>query len=853
MANKTRPEGDQYFPEFWAANRVIGELELAAIKAEKIIGQLTNAQIKSLESGKITGQLTNEQIKEIEAAKIAGQLTNAQIKELEAAKIVGKIVNAQIESIQAVKVTGLLTNAQIESIAAFKVTGLLTNAQIESIAAFKVTGLITNAQLEAIAATKITGLITTAQIQEIEAAKVAGQLTNEQLKEIEAVKVTFKQTRTNYVTQPDFETGGTGMWQPYSAGKSAIEIVATEAKFGTHSLRVHPAEAGGGAQTAIVLGITPSKTYTSSLWVKGPIGSKIRFLFREITEANATVGTTETQPTFTGEWQQISLTRAFGATGVRFQMFFIEIGGPFEFFLDGVLVEQATKAGTFFPTLEQIEANEATYLGEAGGSQSIYKPLGLPVTGELVGQIVETQIGPEAISTPKLKALAITAEKLAAESVIAGKIAASAVTAEKIAALAVTAGKLAAESVEAGKIAVGAVTAEKVAALAITAEKLAAESVIAGKIAVGAITAEKVAALAITAEKLAAESVEAGKIKAEAVTTAKIQALAITAVKLAAESVEAGKIQAEAVTTAKIQALAITAAKIAAETIEAANIKAEAITVNKLGALSVTAAKLAVGAVEANKILANAVTAEKILAESVTAVKIAAGAISAEKIAAGAVTAGKIAVEELSAITAHLGKIETGTLETVTIKAATIEMKVETAKTAVNAIRWFEGATEGGAVQVNTVGGIKNYLMVIESVGALKTATLELWSRRKTAGEGAILAKVEAKVAAGGTCIIDEEEKSQFLQLGGLPAKKKITTGKTELEWPGATKFTTAKEIEHGLGIEPAQVIATAFNNVSITVACTVKTATKITLRAGNWAGEPAAGEKVTVHWIAIG
>src|SRR6476646_11939457 len=89
-------ESDQFMPEYWPANRIIGKLEKALVKAENILGEITSAQIKSLEAGKVSGQLTNAQIKEIEAAKITGQLTNAQIKEIEAAKITGLISETQI-------------------------------------------------------------------------------------------------------------------------------------------------------------------------------------------------------------------------------------------------------------------------------------------------------------------------------------------------------------------------------------------------------------------------------------------------------------------------------------------------------------------------------------------------------------------------------------------------------------------------------------------------------------------------------------------------------------------------------------------------------------------------------------
>jgi hypothetical protein len=61
---------------------------------------------------------------------------------------------------------------------------------------------------------------------------------------------------------------------------------------------------------------------------------------------------------------------------------------------------------------------------------------------DLAGQITETQISDDAISTPKLKANAVTAQKILAEAVTADKLAANSVTAAKIQAGAVSADKI---------------------------------------------------------------------------------------------------------------------------------------------------------------------------------------------------------------------------------------------------------------------------------------------------------------------------------------------------------------------------------------------------------------------------
>lgn len=158
-------ESDQFFPEYWPANKLIGILEGVLVKAEDIIGQLKSAQIESLEAPKITGLLTSAQIQEIEAAKIAGQLTNAQISELSATKIIGQLVDSQIAELTAGKIKGLLSSAQIEAIEATKITGQLTSAQIKELEAAKISGQISHAQIavEAVTAINIAALTITAE------------------------------------------------------------------------------------------------------------------------------------------------------------------------------------------------------------------------------------------------------------------------------------------------------------------------------------------------------------------------------------------------------------------------------------------------------------------------------------------------------------------------------------------------------------------------------------------------------------------------------------------------------------------------------------------------------------------
>ena len=147
---------------------------------------------------------------------------------------------------------------------------------------------------------------------------------------------------------------------------------------------------------------------------------------------------------------------------------------------------------------------------------------------KLTGQIIETQIADDSISTPKLAAGSVNTAKLAAGAVVADTIAANAVTAVKLAAEAVEADKIAANAVTTSKLDANAVTTEKLDALAVTAGKLAAGAVVAGKLAANAIVANDgvigTAAIAdaqiidLNANKINAGSIAAERMEANIVT-----------------------------------------------------------------------------------------------------------------------------------------------------------------------------------------------------------------------------------------------------------------------------------------------------------------------------------------------
>jgi hypothetical protein len=80
----------------------------------------------------------------------------------------------------------------------------------------------------------------------------------------------------------------------------------------------------------------------------------------------------------------------------------------------------------------------------------------------------------------------------------------------------------------------------------------------------------------------------------------------------------------------------------------------------------------------------------------------------------------------------------------------------------------------------------------------------------------------------------------------------KQTFGSTEIEFPGGSVATTAKEIAHGLGTTPTSVILTAANS-AVNLAATVVGGTNFTVLGEHIQGAlPAAGTKIKIYWVAL-
>jgi hypothetical protein len=177
-------------------------------------------------------------------------------------------------------------------------------------------------------------------------------------------------TRRNLCTNPNFETDTAG-WAVTGTGS----IARSTAQFNDGAASVAATCPGAGATLEGVsmnsVTVAPSVAYTGSAYVKATVGTTMQLLLREHNAADGTIAATTTSFTATGGWDRISATATFSALGVKARVAVrTNAAVAITFYVDDVLLEQASSVGTHFPTTAQLASGEAGWLGTANASAS---------------------------------------------------------------------------------------------------------------------------------------------------------------------------------------------------------------------------------------------------------------------------------------------------------------------------------------------------------------------------------------------------------------------------------------------------------------------------------------------------
>lgn len=159
---------------------------------------------------------------------------------------------------------------------------------------------------------------------------------------------------TNLVADPSFETAS-GLWA-LASGATLTRSTAAARDGDMGLLIAAAASAGSGAVSpagAAAWSCAASTTYTAAVYVRAAaaadVGKTVQLSLLEVTNAGATVGTTTATIVLTAAWQRLSATRAFGATGVRFQVKVTNASATaFNFHADQVQTIAEASASNYF-------------------------------------------------------------------------------------------------------------------------------------------------------------------------------------------------------------------------------------------------------------------------------------------------------------------------------------------------------------------------------------------------------------------------------------------------------------------------------------------------------------------------
>jgi len=153
--------------------------------------------------------------------------------------------------------------------------------------------------------------------------------------------------RRNYIPNPSFEINTTG-WTASAGG--TLTRVSTQYIQGSFSGQL-VATANNASLSTGALAVESLATYVFSVWVRGEAGKNVDVQLVELDSVSAEVGrTTSTALSTNGTWQRISVSRAFGSTGVN-AVCVVRNGtgnANHTFFIDGAMFEGGASVADYF-------------------------------------------------------------------------------------------------------------------------------------------------------------------------------------------------------------------------------------------------------------------------------------------------------------------------------------------------------------------------------------------------------------------------------------------------------------------------------------------------------------------------
>jgi hypothetical protein len=170
--------------------------------------------------------------------------------------------------------------------------------------------------------------------------------------------------RENLCTNPNFESGLTTGWTTQSSASLAVD--STTFYSGTKSLKVTTSTStGSGVDFTFPTLANQNYTISAKVWV--PTGQSLRYrMYPDFGFSPEVVGNSQ--------WQTISYTMSNASTSMT-AFFFEPTSASYSFYLDSVLIEKSSSAGTYFDgstplaTWTGTENLSTSRLGIAGSAQ----------------------------------------------------------------------------------------------------------------------------------------------------------------------------------------------------------------------------------------------------------------------------------------------------------------------------------------------------------------------------------------------------------------------------------------------------------------------------------------------------